>query len=222
MSDCIPSIVQQRARTAEKATGQPARIEQLGPTRWRVTVSNDTVEASADYAKAPNSRRYANVSGQLLVNGEERPTVATDGQLAKLFGKAPTPPEPEPVPTDRGIGDAPGEVLYFCQKALKGQPAVVGGTADGRLWVVRVQFPRGWVETTLHYTARGQHLKNAGGMRVVLDGVDVTCRYAHRLHELLSDMAGGQDPNGPATISGPGEAVESNAVRVRRQTVIRV
>lgn len=224
MTPTPPKEVGRRVDHTERTCGVAPTIEQVNPRRWRVTATNDRVTASVDYHRPAHSKRWQATNPQLVVDGQPRPPVNSDAELATLFGHTPPAVTPDPTPTDLGIHDAPGEVLLSCQKLGANHAALVtvGGTANRRLWIVTLATERGWMQFRHRYSPSGRFNRNAVETVIVVDGADVTSEYVHRLPALLALLTGREDNPTAPSINAPAAAANSNAVQIRKQSVMRV
>ncbi|WP_431881711.1 hypothetical protein [Micromonospora chalcea] len=230
----VPPAVQEELDEIVHATGGRGEIERRADRRYRIIVSNDRCRVTVDL-KMTGPGRWGWGGSTLTVDGQQHPLVPGTHELGRLFrdpdgyDAAEAPPEGEldAMPPAREPGEAPVIVAqqFRTLHDRLGEGAEVTLGAEGDVWVIGVDGPRGGIRLRYREQRRDRWgMDQQRPLQIVVDGLDRTAEAKGDLAKALALMGEqrGDSATNPPPVDRPSSASRSNAVETRRSTVIRV
>lgn len=227
----IPELVTKHVAEISRIVGITPEVTRVSDRRYRITIGNDRVHCTVDYKFTGNYWAWAN--SKLLVDGQPHEIMPNTTAFARLFSdpdsdglkKLSLADIPELPIIELEPGDPTIRVIqHFEQRYRHIDPETVVtlvGTLDQP--VLDIRMMHSVIRWSLEYRPRL--------VLFVMDGYDHIPRVKNEntvmadVFTILANRYGVPVPSAPATIptlSGSTHAQSvSNAVRIRKQTVIR-
>jgi hypothetical protein len=230
----LPRYVARIYRQLQEATGDTPATERIGTT-WRLTMDNDRVRMTVDYAR--NGRGYWRWStSTLTVDGQACPLARDFDHFVKIYlgtdGAAASEPDgpvaPHPLPPEADISDAPTIVAISydrMSKALGDRALTLHTDRDGRRWIIALASPdnsRYMRCTYVRYGSKGWFPEQR--VVLVIDGVDRSDEIAGNISKAMALMAAAPHHGDPQPADSPVRAAAGDtrpAPGTRKGTVMR-
>jgi hypothetical protein len=227
-ANTIPKAVSRSARQWEQAVGTRPAVTVVEPGLWRLTLKNKRITATQDWRGSLGKTKFAGAS--LTVDGKPRPVLGHD-EFVKLWKSHGDRTVARPavlmdVPPGGDLATAPTTVQDVAGQLARAGIEAQAGFAHNR-WIISFSLPDDGGGMRLVFTSRKRQWGLSwGDSQVIVGGEDVTRQVGGDIAKALQ-MLFPSAPGAPAAPStGPiareaGPAVTTNAVSIRRQTVIR-
>lgn len=224
-------MIRQDAWLLEAAVGEPGEIVRFGERRWRLTLANERMSYSVEYA--PNSRqRLAHGREEFLVDGR-RAEVKNLNAIAKAYNDANEEgffprSEPTAMPPGRELADAPPHVRVLCDiyRRLHGIELDVGFSAASG-WVCGADpYPGSHIRFFFCQDSNRVWQPDPRYIaQVIADGWDLSSTRADKLARMLRRMASGAPvapaPDGGSPADGAAAPAKTTSTQVRDTVVMR-
>jgi hypothetical protein len=227
-ANTIPKAVSRSARQWEQAVGTRPAVTVVEPGLWRLTLKNKRITATQDWRGSLGKTKFAGAS--LTVDGKSRP-VLESSDFVKLWRTHGDKTVARPaalagIPADGDLATAPAVVQDLVAQFARAGIEARAGFAGSR-WIVGFSLPGTSDGIRLVVTSRKrQWAMSWRDSQVIVDGEDVTRQVggniAKAVQMLFPAAPGTPAASGTGPVAGEaGPAVTTNAVSIRRQTVIR-
>lgn len=227
----VPRAVAKLVQRIQDGTQRTPEVQKVGDRRYRVTVTNDRVHCTVDYKFTGNRWDWAN--SKLTVDGKPHKIMPSPEAFFRLFHDPDSDglkridvseiAELEPIPADSPYASNYAAIAESVTKRIQNVDSSASAAIlmDRNQPVLEFRLARGLVRWTLH--TEGPKL-----LLFVFDGFDVRDQAGKTVEEVFAFLAEQHGvPVPPAATqqefshSSSSTPSISNAVRVRRQTVIR-
>lgn len=228
----IPRAVAELAKTIQDGTAKTPEVRKVGDRRYRITIANDRVHCTVDHKFTGNRWDWA--GSKLTVDGKSHKIMPSPAAFFRLFHDPDsdgrkrvdlsTIPELEPIPELSNFGAYAVFVETVAKIVQKVDPSATAAIMrDRNRPVLEIRLARGLVRWALKSTGIEQK-----PTLFVLDGFDVREHTDGTVKEILAFLAEQHGVPVPQDIQhqefshgSTSTPSISNAVRVRRQTVVR-
>lgn len=225
----LPKIVQYMVDQLIRDTGVEPSIDW---NKERITLTHQNGQVKLVNVYKHNRRGWLWGTSDLFIDGKPSEKAHNYAHYVRVFqdpaelARPYDVPEPlsspvlpqqyDPPPLLRKIEFDLNEKLQALEFRL------VIGKANPNFWSIHVEFPDG--QLRLNFNRKGTELADVHPVQLLINNQDISDQLDGRVDKALAMIAGTVRPNNPSTpdITQPAASPRSNAVEVRKQTVMRI